>query len=604
MTAIALADHPYAQALAWALVHFLWQGALVALAAMAVFRLARRSANARYVAGIAALAVMLVAPSVTTAVIASRPVERPAIGATASAVTTLAIVRAYAAPSSSTSTGPSFTATILVAWAIGVIALSIRLLGGWLTARGMARKAHQPAGPHIQAMLAQLTSRLGMRRIVAIAESSSVAVPIMIGWLKPIVILPTAVASGFTTDHIEALIVHELAHIRRHDYLVNLLQSVVETVLFYHPAVWWVSSRVRAEREHCCDDVAVTVCDRLTYAQALSSLAELATPQMAMAASNGSLVDRVRRILGRQPEATSPSLGWLPVFMLLALAAPVLSAPMTPRSPTVVAQSPVPPAVPSTPTHSTPAALAPQAPDAPTVGTPPPMQPPQVVVPDQRVSIDAYLAKLKELAERQRALEAQRQDLTLKETDSRAQTRTLSLMSDLENLRAEFARIKRRVDIGLDSPDSLAAITQQMAATEREVSNVKQQLDFDKKRVELDTMAADQKREYEQALREYNELLLALRGVNGDRGEITEPVTDASAQIREGDVMLVTIPGESGLPPAYRVSADGTIKLPLLPALSVGGLTAEQAANAIAQQLKDRQLGANRQITVSLRRPR
>ncbi len=128
--------------------------------------------------------------------------------------------------------------------------------------------------------------------------------------------------SGFTPDQVEALIVHELAHIRRNDYLVNLLQAAVETVLFYHPAVWWVSGRIRAEREHCCDDLAVTICDRLVYARTLSDLAALTTPGLAMAASSGSLVDRVRRILGRDTRESETGAGWLPVFLMLAVMAP------------------------------------------------------------------------------------------------------------------------------------------------------------------------------------------------------------------------------------------------------------------------------------------
>ena len=118
-------------------------------------------------------------------------------------------------------------------------------------------------------MATRLAERLALRRFVNVVESAGVAVPIMVGWLKPVIVLPTSVISGFTPEQVEALIVHELAHIRRNDYLVNLLQAAVETVLFYHPAVWWVSGRIRAEREHCCDDLAVTVCDRLVYARTL-----------------------------------------------------------------------------------------------------------------------------------------------------------------------------------------------------------------------------------------------------------------------------------------------------------------------------------------------
>ena len=108
-----------------------------------------------------------------------------------------------------------------------------------------------------------------------ILESGAVAVPTLVGWVKPVVLLPAAALSGLSPEQLQAILAHELAHVRRHDYLVNLLQSMVETLLFYHPATWWVSAQVRAEREHCCDDLAVEVCgDRLVY---VSALAELTT---------------------------------------------------------------------------------------------------------------------------------------------------------------------------------------------------------------------------------------------------------------------------------------------------------------------------------------
>jgi hypothetical protein len=146
----------------------------------------------------------------------------------------------------------------------------------------------------------------------------------MMGWIKPVVLLPTAALAGLSPTQLEALLAHELAHVRRHDYLVNVLQSVVETLLFYHPAVWWVSRQVRIDREHCADDLAVRVCDRLVDASALADLAALApAPRLALAATDGSLLNRVRRILGLQPApAASPGL-WPIVLVVLLVGAAV-----------------------------------------------------------------------------------------------------------------------------------------------------------------------------------------------------------------------------------------------------------------------------------------
>src|SRR6185503_3583474 len=126
----------------------------------------------------------------------------------------------------------------------------------------------------------------------------------MVGWVKPAVLLPAAALTGLSTVQLESLLAHELAHVRRHDYLVNLLQGLIETLLFYHPAVWWVSRQIRREREHCCDDIAVALCgDVKLYAGALAQLEELRgrVLEPALAATGGELLGRIRRLLQPAP---------------------------------------------------------------------------------------------------------------------------------------------------------------------------------------------------------------------------------------------------------------------------------------------------------------
>jgi hypothetical protein len=137
-----------------------------------------------------------------------------------------------------------------------------------------------------------------------VMQSAMVAVPALVGWLRPVILLPASVVTGMPATHLDAVIAHELAHVRRHDYLINALQAVVETLLFYHPAVWWCSRQVRIEREHCCDDLAVMACgDRVEYATALANLEELRRGDMplALAVTDGPLLGRVRRLLGVRP---------------------------------------------------------------------------------------------------------------------------------------------------------------------------------------------------------------------------------------------------------------------------------------------------------------
>ena len=174
----------------------------------------------------------------------------------------------------------------------------------------------------------RLMGALGITIAVRVVESALVQVPTVMGWIKPVVLLPAAAMSGMSMEQINALVAHELAHIKRHDYLVNLVQSAIETLLFYHPMVWIISRRVREERELCCDDLAISVCnnDRLTYASALAdleSLRQLPTP--ALAANGGSLLQRVKRILTPDDVQTVRGRGhWIAGAAILAITVALL----------------------------------------------------------------------------------------------------------------------------------------------------------------------------------------------------------------------------------------------------------------------------------------
>jgi uncharacterized protein (TIGR03435 family) len=177
-----------------------------------------------------------------------------------------------------------------------------RLAGGWIVAARMRAVLVKPAPPDWQSTLRRLGARIGVSHPVRLLVSALVEAPAVIGWLRPVVLVPVGALAGLPAEQLEALLIHELAHIRRHDYLVNILQSAAEALLFYHPAVWWISGHIRAERELCCDEVAVSVSgDALTYVRALAGL-ELSRPvhlRAAMAANGGSLADRISHLLGQ-----------------------------------------------------------------------------------------------------------------------------------------------------------------------------------------------------------------------------------------------------------------------------------------------------------------
>jgi beta-lactamase regulating signal transducer with metallopeptidase domain len=308
--------------LGWALVHFVWQGAaLAALAAVMLRGLRRRTAAVRYLAACAALAAMVAVPAATLSLVPPAPtVAQRATGAEiprsetpAAVVWTSLPADAPAAPASSRSASwaariaPAIESALpqtVLAWLIGALAVSAWYAGGWIWVRRLIWKRAQPAAERWRQAVADLARRMRVSRPVRILESAAVRVPTLVGCLRPVILLPTSVLTGLAPEQIEALLAHELAHVRRWDYLVNLLQTLAEALLFYHPAVWWLSRRLRVEREQCCDDVVVATCgDRVAYARALATLGESsAVPAAALAAGDGRLLARIRRILVMEDE--------------------------------------------------------------------------------------------------------------------------------------------------------------------------------------------------------------------------------------------------------------------------------------------------------------
>ena len=358
---------PLAQAIGWALVHLVWQGIVVAgILAAVLALLQRQSAHIRYVVSCAAMLVLLFLGAVT----AYRAYDAGGDALVVPSQATTANVDA-AAPSPNGDTPTLLARTravlpkIVLFWIVGVAALSFRLAGGWLRAQRLAKRNAAPAAAEWQQTVARLSDALGLRRGVELLHSAAVEVPTVLGWLRPVILLPMTL-SGLSPEQIEMILAHELAHIRRHDFLVNLMQSVVETLLFYHPAVWWISARIRIEREHCCDDAAIAVGgNALQYARALTRLEELRgdTTQLALAANGGSLIERIRRVAGIRGEGPSR---WVAGAALLTVVAVLFVAPSLPLLARDQATPPAPPAAPAAPPAiaSTPAPPAAPAPPA------------------------------------------------------------------------------------------------------------------------------------------------------------------------------------------------------------------------------------------------
>ncbi|HEV2489779.1 MAG TPA: M56 family metallopeptidase [Candidatus Acidoferrales bacterium] len=294
-------------AFGWALVHFLWEGlALAALfAGLSAFC---RTASARYLLGVATLAIMVAAPAITFTRLMPKA-STASSSAAADSGTSAAMQQRLMAANSSANGAPMSPAPIqqsgallwfVEAWFAGVVFLSLRAAGGFLAIERMRRKESKPVSAVLLEKCLALQRRLRLDRFIRYCECRRLDAPAVIGWFRPVILLPLTALTGLSDEQLEAVIAHELAHIRRFDSFVNLFQVAAETLLFYHPAVWWVSKRIRDERENCCDDVAITVCgDAVNYARALTLMEEWrSAPALAMAANRSPLAARVARLLG------------------------------------------------------------------------------------------------------------------------------------------------------------------------------------------------------------------------------------------------------------------------------------------------------------------
>jgi len=291
-------------ALGWALLHFVWQGTALAAFAAVAMALSRRT-QARYLMGVAALVLMLLAPAATFVFYLQQddaPVRvsqtAPALAAARTKLTSLSAV--IATPARSAATSLDSLPWLVEAWLIGVAFFSLRSAGGFLLLERERRRQSSVVEERILEICYSLQDQLGITRAIRYCECAWLQAPAVIGWFRPVVFLPVSALTGLSEEQLHAVVAHELAHIKRFDPFVNVFQVCVETLLFYHPAIWWLNKRIRAEREHCCDEAAVKTCgNAVEYARALTLMEEWrSAPTFAMAANRGPLTERILRVLG------------------------------------------------------------------------------------------------------------------------------------------------------------------------------------------------------------------------------------------------------------------------------------------------------------------
>ncbi|MEW6021721.1 MAG: M56 family metallopeptidase [Pseudomonadota bacterium] len=304
--------------LGWVLLDFVWQGALIGCeTGLLLLALRNARAESRYLVACGGLLLCLLWPAATLVLRLSHGADADA------AALPLGQLLAGGAVQANTWLGilQSNLSWVVGAWACCAAALALRMVLGLLW---IGRAARRDSGnAQWQARLDTLARGVGIARAVRLCIIDGLASPVTAGWWKPVVLVPAALVSGMPPQLLEALLAHELAHVRRCDYLVNLVQSVIETLLFYHPAVWWISHRIRVEREHIADDLAARqIGEPRRLALALSELEKLqfSNSKLAMAANGGDLMQRIKRLVRPDTQA----LNWKAALPVLGLSATLL----------------------------------------------------------------------------------------------------------------------------------------------------------------------------------------------------------------------------------------------------------------------------------------
>ena len=327
------------EALGWTLLHFCWQaGAIAIVYKLTDMVVARNRTQARYVLALVALLAMLGA-SIGTLAYEENSYRQTAVLAAGSASSVRPALQIIPRPLAviDMPSAPRHAAKLLAGdvmpyldllWLAGVVCLSLRTIGGWWLIRRLRHSALQKAPHTLRIGLDRIRLQMGVPRFADLRLSSRVAGPLTVGVIRPLILLPITALTSLSPEQLEVVLAHELAHIRRADYFWNILQTMIETLFFFHPAVWWISRRLRDQRELCCDDIAVETCqDPAVYATALLRLEEERKLHLHLAMaldgnqSRVSLRARILRILGdpeEQPRDFKPlSLVGMSALLLL-----------------------------------------------------------------------------------------------------------------------------------------------------------------------------------------------------------------------------------------------------------------------------------------------
>lgn len=327
------------QALGWTMIHSLWQGLLIVLLlTISLIALRKHSSQIRYLVGfIALLALTFCSIGTFTWTFANLSADK-AVGIESAYLPDSAIESSAVFLSRESQTIAenywrllmgsleNYLPFFVMIWMLGVLVLTLRFLAELAYVQRLTYKRGQLSVASHQEVLQKLAKKMGVQKYVELKESIRINSPMVIGFVKPVILTPLGLLSSLSPGQVESILAHELAHIKRYDYALNLCQSLVEIILFFNPATWWISSFIRSEREHCCDDMAIEITgNQLVFVQTLAKLEEYrAKPgNIAMAFNsdrNSGVLGRVKRILNSEEQFKLPyKLFWSCVILLSSL---------------------------------------------------------------------------------------------------------------------------------------------------------------------------------------------------------------------------------------------------------------------------------------------
>ena len=309
-----LSFNPFLQALGWTLLHSIWQGLLVAIVIGVLLRqLKGYEANLRYFVSLLGMAVIVFWATLTFETYYFNSADPVLI--TGESVGLSLEGAAEAVPEFSWDAGllqVSSSVEIILPWFMifwigGLILFTLKNIFNLLEVRKLRNSGKSRMDQTIENRLKILAKKLRLGLKVEIFESELVRTPIVLGVFKPMILFPVGLVNGLSERQVEAILLHELAHIKRQDYLINLIQTIIETIFFFNPAIWFLSSKIREERENCCDDIAIEFeSDPMEYARALTLIGSWQSVNLAMGAAGSSnkLYARIKRMFNPAKRTT------------------------------------------------------------------------------------------------------------------------------------------------------------------------------------------------------------------------------------------------------------------------------------------------------------